>query len=106
SSRPLQARLLQNRRLYILEGNSGQPPMQTLLLALIRAYRYLLSPWIGGQCRFEPTCSIYAMQAIELDGPWRGSWLALQRLLRCHPFWRGGRDPVPGYEDDEDDGMR
>jgi len=71
--------------------------MQTLLLALIRAYRYVLSPWIGGQCRFEPTCSIYAMQAIELYGPWRGSWLAVRRLLRCHPFCPGGEDPVPGY---------
>jgi putative membrane protein insertion efficiency factor len=75
--------------------------MQTLLLALIRAYRYLLSPWIGGQCRFEPTCSVYAMQAIELYGPWRGSWLAIRRLLRCHPFCQGGKDPVPGYEEDE-----
>ena len=75
--------------------------MQTLLLALIRAYRYVLSPWIGGQCRFEPTCSVYAMQAIELYGPWRGSWLALRRLLRCHPLCSGGKDPVPGYEDDE-----
>lgn len=75
--------------------------MQTLLLALIRAYRYVLSPWIGGQCRFEPTCSVYAMQAIELYGPLRGSWLAVKRLLRCHPFCPGGKDPVPGYEDDE-----
>lgn len=75
--------------------------MQTLLLALIRAYRYVLSPWIGGQCRFEPTCSVYAMQAIELYGPWRGAWMALKRLLRCHPFCPGGKDPVPGYEDEE-----
>jgi len=75
--------------------------MQTLLLALIRAYRYVLSPWIGGQCRFDPTCSVYAMQAIELYGPWRGAWMALKRLLRCHPFCPGGKDPVPGYEDDE-----
>jgi putative membrane protein insertion efficiency factor len=75
--------------------------MQTLLLALIRAYRYVLSPWIGGQCRFEPTCSVYAMQAIELYGPWRGSWMAIKRLLRCHPFCPRGKDPVPGYRDDE-----
>ncbi len=77
--------------------------MQKILLALIRAYRYVLSPWIGGQCRFEPTCSVYARQAIELYGPWRGSWLALKRLLRCHPFCPGGKDPVPGYDDDEVD---
>ncbi len=73
--------------------------MQSLLLLLIRAYRYLLSPWIGGQCRFSPTCSAYAMQAIELYGAGRGSWMALKRLLRCHPFCPGGKDPVPGSEE-------
>ncbi|TVS12493.1 MAG: membrane protein insertion efficiency factor YidD [Wenzhouxiangella sp.] len=72
--------------------------MQTLLLALIRAYRYLLSPWIGGHCRFTPTCSVYAMQAIEMYGAGRGSWLAVRRLLRCHPLCHGGHDPVPGTE--------
>ena len=74
--------------------------MQTLLLALIRAYRYVLSPWVGQQCRFTPTCSVYAMQAIEAYGPGRGSWMALRRLLRCHPLCRGGHDPVPGLEPD------
>ncbi len=64
--------------------------MQTFLLALIRAYRYILSPWVGGQCRFEPTCSVYAMQAIELYGPWRGGWMSIKRLLRCHPLRRQG----------------
>lgn len=72
--------------------------MQGLLLALIRAYRYILSPWIGQQCRFTPTCSVYAMQAIEAYGPGRGSWLAVRRLLRCHPLCRGGHDPVPGLD--------
>lgn len=72
--------------------------MQALLLALIRAYRYVLSPWIGQQCRFTPTCSVYAMQAIEAYGAGRGSWLALRRLLRCHPLCRGGHDPVPGLD--------
>lgn len=70
-----------------------------LLHGLIKAYRYLLSPWIGGQCRFSPTCSVYAEQAIELHGPWRGSWLAIKRLARCHPLCPGGEDPVPGNED-------
>jgi len=74
--------------------------MQALLLALIRAYRYLLSPWVGQQCRFTPTCSVYAMQAIEAYGAGRGSWLALRRLLRCHPLCQGGHDPVPGLEAD------
>jgi uncharacterized protein len=78
--------------------------MQRILLTLIRAYRYFLSPWIGGHCRFTPTCSIYAMQAIELYGPWRGSWLAAKRLLRCHPLCPGGEDPVPGHEDLDDHG--
>lgn len=72
--------------------------MQSLLLAVIRAYRYLLSPLVGRHCRFTPTCSVYAMQAIEAYGAGRGSWLALRRLLRCHPLCRGGHDPVPGLE--------
>jgi len=74
--------------------------MKTLLLLMIRAYRYFLSPWIGGQCRFTPTCSVYAMQALETYGAARGSWLAVRRLLRCHPFCPGGHDPVPGLEDE------
>lgn len=73
--------------------------LTTLLHGLIKAYRYVLSPWIGGQCRFTPTCSVYAEQAIDLHGPWRGSWLAIKRLLRCHPLCHGGEDPVPGNED-------
>ncbi len=75
--------------------------MQRLLKGLIRAYRLLFSPWVGRQCRFDPTCSRYAEQAIELYGPGRGSWLALRRLLRCHPLCPGGADPVPGNEDAE-----
>jgi putative membrane protein insertion efficiency factor len=65
-----------------------------LLLALIRLYQLVLSPWIGRQCRFYPTCSHYARDAVALCGPWRGSWLALKRLGRCHPFAEGGYDPV------------
>jgi putative membrane protein insertion efficiency factor len=69
--------------------------MTRLMLFVIRAYRYLLSPWWGNQCRFDPTCSEYAMQAIEEHGSLRGSWLALRRLTKCHPWHRGGFDPVP-----------
>ena len=69
--------------------------MTRLMLMVIRAYRYLLSPWWGNQCRFEPTCSEYAMGAIEEHGALRGSWLALRRLTKCHPWHRGGFDPVP-----------
>ena len=72
--------------------------MQRILLALIQAYRYVLSPWIGGQCRFTPTCSVYARQAIETYGAGRGSWLALKRILRCQPLCDGGHDPVPGID--------
>ena len=69
--------------------------MTRLMLLAIRAYRYLLSPWWGSQCRFAPTCSEYAMGAIEEHGALRGSWLALRRLTKCHPWHRGGFDPVP-----------
>jgi len=73
--------------------------MKSILIGLIHLYRRILSPWIGRQCRFDPTCSRYAEQAIELYGPWRGAWLASRRLLRCHPLFPGGHDPVPGNED-------
>jgi putative membrane protein insertion efficiency factor len=69
--------------------------MQTLLKLLIRVYRLTLSPLIGPCCRFEPTCSAYAETAIGAHGTLRGLWLALRRLLRCHPFHPGGLDPVP-----------
>jgi putative membrane protein insertion efficiency factor len=65
------------------------------LLALLRAYRSTISPALGPACRFEPTCSVYAQEAIECFGAFKGSTLALRRLLRCHPFSRGGLDPVP-----------
>lgn len=73
--------------------------MQSLIIKSIHAYRRLLSPLIGQQCRFTPSCSRYAEQAIELYGPMRGSWMAVRRILRCHPLCAGGHDPVPGNED-------
>lgn len=69
--------------------------MSELLLKLIRFYRKYLSPVRPPCCRFVPTCSEYAMQAITKYGALKGSWLALRRLLRCHPFHKGGYDPVP-----------
>jgi putative membrane protein insertion efficiency factor len=69
--------------------------MKWLLLRLIDAYRLLLSPFFGTQCRFYPTCSAYAREAIELHGSFKGSWLALQRIVRCGPWHPGGNDPVP-----------
>ena len=62
---------------------------------MIRGYQIALSPYFGTQCRFEPTCSHYAAQAIETHGALRGSWLAVRRILRCHPWHAGGIDPVP-----------
>lgn len=69
--------------------------MKTLILALIRAYRFFLSPWLGRHCRFHPSCSQYALTAIQRFGAVRGGWLGLVRLLRCHPWHAGGADPVP-----------
>ena len=66
-----------------------------VLIQLLRAYRLLLSPWLGTQCRFEPTCSIYAIAALERHGTAAGSYLAARRVLRCHPWCAGGVDPVP-----------
>ncbi|TNF89253.1 MAG: membrane protein insertion efficiency factor YidD [Gammaproteobacteria bacterium] len=63
--------------------------------ALIRAYQITLSPFIGNQCRFHPSCSHYALEAIDAHGAAKGSWLALKRLARCHPFHPGGIEPVP-----------
>ncbi len=69
--------------------------MSRVLLILLRGYRILLSPFIGQHCRFQPSCSNYAAVAVRRFGAWRGSWLALRRLLRCHPWCAGGIDPVP-----------
>jgi len=65
------------------------------LLAGIKVYQLTLSPWLGRQCRYLPTCSAYAAEAIERFGAFRGSWLALKRLGRCHPWGGSGYDPVP-----------
>ena len=69
--------------------------MKLLLLALLRIYKLALSPYLGSRCRFWPTCSDYASEAIVRHGPARGTWLAACRLCRCHPFTAGGYDPVP-----------
>ena len=68
---------------------------QRLLMGLVLGYRYLLKPWLGNACRFEPTCSAYALQALQRHGALRGTALSAGRILRCHPWCAGGCDPVP-----------
>lgn len=69
--------------------------MKTVLMALIRFYRIFISPLNPPCCRFTPTCSEYALQAIEKYGALKGSWLAVKRIIRCNPFCKGGYDPLP-----------
>lgn len=68
---------------------------RSAVVALLRGYKRFVSPLLPPSCRFHPTCSEYAMEAVQLHGVARGGWLGLRRLLRCHPFCRGGFDPVP-----------
>ena len=72
-------------------------PSRTVV-ALITVYQKLVSPWLGANCRFQPTCSSYTREAIGRFGVVRGGWLGLRRLARCHPFRPGGYDPVPQVE--------
>jgi len=69
--------------------------MSRLLVFLIQAYRYTLSPLLGRSCRFFPSCSEYAIEALQRHGALRGTWLATKRIARCHPWHPGGYDPVP-----------
>ncbi len=66
-----------------------------LLIGLVKGYRLLLSPWLGQSCRFTPTCSAYALQALQDHGAAAGTYLAAARIGRCHPWCEGGHDPVP-----------
>ena len=69
--------------------------MQAALIGLVKGYRLFLSPWLGSACRFEPTCSVYSLQALHDHGAASGAYLTLARLARCHPWCAGGHDPVP-----------
>lgn len=69
--------------------------MRRLIISLIKGYQYVLSPLLGNNCRFYPSCSSYAVTAIEKHGLLRGSWLAVKRIFKCHPLHEGGIDPVP-----------
>lgn len=69
------------------------------LILPIRAYQWLISPLLAPRCRFYPSCSHYAIEALRIHGPFRGSWLTLRRIVRCHPLNPGGFDPVPPVHD-------
>ena len=71
-------------------------PAGWLLVGLLTGYRRFISPLLGPRCRFYPSCSAYALEAVQVHGALKGSWLAVRRLSRCHPFHAGGIDPVPG----------
>jgi len=73
------------------------------LILLVRFYRLALSPWLGMNCRFDPTCSSYALEALQVHGVFKGSWLAARRIGRCHPWGGSGYDPVPGTVSREDE---
>ena len=70
--------------------------MKYVLISLLKLYRLVISPLYGNVCRYYPSCSAYALRAVEVHGAVRGSWLTVRRLLRCHPWAPGGYDPVPG----------
>ena len=77
-------------------------PLAHLVALPVRAYRLLLSPWVGHGCRYQPTCSAYALEALERHGAIRGTALTVRRVLSCHPMGGHGYDPVPGADPDHD----
>lgn len=70
--------------------------LSVTLIGLIRVYQYAISPLLGPRCRFWPSCSSYTIEAIQVHGPWKGGWMAVKRIVKCHPGHPGGMDPVPG----------
>lgn len=77
--------------------------MRTLLIGVVRFYQVAISPWFPAACRYTPTCSQYMIEAIQKHGAWRGMWLGLKRIGRCHPWGGHGYDPVPEKEEGKAD---
>lgn len=78
-------------------------PLAFLLSLPVRAYRVVLSPWVGHSCRYQPTCSAYTLEALEIHGAFKGGYLATKRILSCHPLGGSGYDPVPDPRKTDDD---
>jgi len=78
-------------------------PAARILALPIRAYRLVLSPWLGQSCRYQPTCSAYSLEALERQGALRGGWLAFRRVVSCNPWGGSGYDPVPGADPEHDE---
>ena len=79
----------------VLTARPARSPLAGVLRACVQAYRWTISPLLGPSCRYYPTCSAYALDALDEHGALRGTWLAATRILRCHPWHEGGYDPVP-----------
>ncbi|HLL08053.1 MAG TPA: membrane protein insertion efficiency factor YidD [Nocardioidaceae bacterium] len=75
--------------------HDGPAPVRVLIIAALKLYRFAISPIYGQVCRYHPSCSAYALEAVEVHGAIRGSWLGMRRVVRCHPWAAGGYDPVP-----------
>ncbi|MDA8695862.1 membrane protein insertion efficiency factor YidD [Flavobacteriales bacterium] len=69
--------------------------LSAVLIVLVRGYQVLISPWLGSNCRHQPTCSAYMIQALQIWGPLKGTWLGIRRISKCHPWGSTGHDPVP-----------
>jgi putative membrane protein insertion efficiency factor len=81
--------------------NAARRWLAAPFIGLVRLYQLTLSPWLGMNCRYQPTCSAYAIEALEIHGVLKGGWLALRRIARCHPWGGSGYDPVPGSPQDD-----